>query len=186
MHERVDEGGSEHRRTMRVATSLRLVSHILGVSGIADMVEFHLTENEYDGSGRRIATNLKGWSGFWRPFPVEYKHGKPKSHQADEVQLCAQAICLEEMLDLFIPSGALFYGEPRRRTIVVFDDALRQLTKDTADGLHSLIDNEITPPPVFGKWCKSCSIVEVCRPDLFVSKQSARKWLEQNIDSIEL
>ena len=90
------------------------------------------------------------------------------------------------MLNLFIPSGALFYGEPRRRTVVVFDDALRQLTKETADGLHSLIDSGITPPPVLGKWCKSCSLVEECHPNVFVSKQSARNWLEKNMDGIEL
>ena len=84
------------------------------------MVEFHLMESERDGTGRRIAAPLSGLSGVWRPFPVEYKRGKPKSHRADEVQLCAQAICLEEMLGVEIPAGALFYGEPRRRTDVIF------------------------------------------------------------------
>lgn len=184
MHEHVDEGGRETRRTVRTATSIRLVSHRLRVSGIADMVEFHASNNEFDSQGRRIATSLNGLKGFWKPFPVEYKHGKPKSHRADEVQLCAQAICLEEMLNVVIPFGALFYGEPHRRTEVFFDDELRLLTEETARGVHELIDSGVTPEPKLGSWCTSCSIVDTCKPKLFASHRSAQQWLNHQLDDI--
>lgn len=185
LHERVDERKSETRRTLRQATAVRLVSHRLGVWGVADMVEFHLVESERDASGTKIAAPLPGLSGFWRPFPVEYKRGKPKSHRTDEVQLCAQAICLEEMLGVTIPAGALFYGEPRRRTDVAFNAELRDLTEDVARDVHALFASGETPPPVFGKWCASCSIVEDCRPKIVASHRSARKWLEQEMEIVE-
>lgn len=186
LHERVDERKSETRRTLRQATAVRLVSHQLGVFGVADMVEFHLMESERDETGRRIAAPLFGLSGVWRPFPVEYKRGKPKSHRADEVQLCAQAICLEEMLGVEIPAGALFYGEPRRRTDVIFDADLRRLTEETARGVRDLIDSGDTPEPSSGKWCASCSLVEECRPKLMVSHRSASAWLARQLDEVTL
>ena len=117
-----------------------------------------------------------------QPFPVEYKRGKPKSHRADVVQLCAQAICLEEMLGVTIPVGALFYGEPRRRTDVAFDAELRSLTEEVARGVHELIDSGETPPPSFGKWCASCSLVDECRPKLVASHRSAKAWLERAME----
>ena len=178
LHERVDERKSETRRTLRQVTAVRLVSRRLGVSGIADMVEFHLADSERDATGVKVAAALPGVSGFWRPFPVEYKHGKPKSHRADEVQLCAQAICLEEMLGVSIPAGALFYGETRRRTDVVFDAELRALTEEAARSVRALIASGETPMPKFGKWCSSCSLVEECRPKLLSSRRSARAWLD--------
>ena len=179
LHERVDERRSETRRTLRQATAVRLVSRRLGVAGVADMVEFHLAPAERDAGGTRIAAPLPGLSGFWRPFPVEYKRGRPKSHRADEVQLCAQAVCLEEMLGVSIPAGALFYGETRRRTDVAFDCELRRLTQEAADGVRELIASGETPPPTFGKWCASCSLVEECRPKLLASHRSARAWLDR-------
>jgi CRISPR-associated exonuclease Cas4 len=148
------------------------------------MVEFHWVESERDETGRRIAAPLSGLSGFWRPFPVEYKRGKPKSNRADEVQLCAQAICLEEMLGVVIPAGALFYGEPRRRTDVIFDADLRHLTEETARGVRDLIDSGDTPEPSFGKWCASCSLVEECRPKLMASQRSASAWLSRQLDEV--
>ena len=185
LHERVDERKSETRRTLRQATAVRLVSRRLGVWGVADMVEFHLTDAECALDETKVAARLPGLSGFWKPFPVEYKRGKPKSHRADEVQLCAQAICLEEMLGVSIPAGALFYGEPRRRTDVAFDADLRSLTEEVARGVHALIDSGETPPPSFGKWCASCSLVEECRPKLFASHRSARAWLEGEMTLLE-
>ena len=182
MHERVDERTSETRRVLRQATAVRLVSRRLGVWGIADMVEFHRTDAARDDAGETVAAPLPGLSGFWKPFPVEYKRGKPKSHRADEVQLCAQAICLEEMLGVSIPAGALFYGEPRRRTDVAFDTGLRGLTEETARGVRALIDSGETPEPTFGKWCASCSLVEECRPKLIASRRSARAWLERQME----
>ena len=184
LHQNVDSGGSESRRTIRMAYSIRLVSHRLGLSGIADMVEYHASSDEYDAQNRRIAVHLKGVQGLWRPFPVEYKHGKPKSHRADDVQLCAQAICLEEMLDVSIPTGALFYGEPHRRTNVIFDEELRSLTEETALSVHALLESGITPEPSYGKWCTSCSLVDFCKPKLLSSHRSVRQWLTSQLDEI--
>jgi CRISPR-associated exonuclease Cas4 len=185
LHERVDERKSETRRTLRQATAVRLVSRRLGIWGIADMVEFHLTDAESAPDGTKVAARLPGLAGFWRPFPVEYKRGKPKSHRADEVQLCAQAICLEEMLGVSIPDGALFYGEPRRRTDVTFDTELRSLTEDVARGVHALIALHETPPPSFGKWCASCSLIEECRPKLIATRRSAKVWLSREMETAE-
>ncbi len=185
LHERVDERKSETRRRLRQATAVRLVSHRIGVWGIADMVEFHLTDAESAPGGTKVATRLPGLAGFWRPFPVEYKRGRPKSHRADEVQLCAQAICLEEMLGVSIPDGALFYGEPRRRTDVTFDTELRSVTEDVARGVHALIASGETPPPSFGKWCASCSLVEECRPKLIATRRSAKVWLSREMETAE-
>ncbi len=182
LHERVDERKSETRRTLRQETAVRLVSRRLGVWGVADMVEFHLTDAECALDGTKVAARLPGLSGFWKPFPVEYKRGKPKSHRADEVQLCAQAICLEEMLGVSIPAGTLFYGEPRRRTDVSFDAELRRLTEEAARGVRALIDSGETPEPTFVKWCSSCSLVEECRPKLVASHHSVKRWLEREME----
>lgn len=182
LHERVDERKSETRRTLRQATAVRIVSRRLGVAGIADMVEFHLADAERDGEGRRVAAPLPGLSGVWRPFPVEYKRGAPKAHHADEVQLCAQAMCLEEMLGVEIPAGALFYGTPRRRTDVVFGAGLRRLTEETAEGVRELMASGDIPPPESGKWCKACSLADDCMPKL--ARRSARAWLELEMEGL--
>ena len=181
MHEHVDSRASESRRDLRQATSLRLFSRRLGITGIADMVEFHSSASECDAGGRKVAARLPGAAGFWRPFPVEYKRGKPKAHRADEVQLCAQAFCLEEMLGVEIPAGALFYGTTRHRTDVPFDDALCRLTQEVADGVRSLLASGLTPPPEYGKQCAACSLVEECQPKTFSSRRSARAWLDRAI-----
>lgn len=177
MHEHVDKVASETRRDIHVATSLRLVSHRLGVMGVADMVEFHLAARSADERGRVIAASLPKRSGWWRPFPVEYKRGRPKSHRADEVQLCAQAFCLEEMLGVVIPEGALFYGESRRRTSVAFDDELRELTESVAREAHELLRSGVTPLPVRMKGCEACSLKELC----FEGQASARAWIDGRI-----
>lgn len=181
LHEHVDERKSETRRMIRQATAIRLVSHRLGIFGVADMVEFYMMETEYDSSGEKVASSLPGLAGFWHPFPVEYKRGRPKVNKEDEVQLCAQAICLEEMLEVKIPSGALFYGETKHRMDVVFDSSLRTLTEETAKGVHSLLDSGVTPKPTFGKWCASCSLVDECNPKLVSSHISAKNWLDNEM-----
>jgi len=174
LHERVDNGMHETRRDVRLATALRLVSHRLGVIGIADMVEFHRV-----GEG---GAPLPGLSGRWMPFPVEYKHGKPKIHRADEVQLCAQAMCLEEMLNVEVPSGALFYGTTRRRMEVRFDAGLRALTESTAEKVHQLFSAGTIPPAEYGKWCESCSLLDSCNPKS--QGKSARAWLARQVEEV--
>ncbi|MCP4213803.1 MAG: CRISPR-associated protein Cas4, partial [bacterium] len=153
MHDRVDAGGQATRRHVRMEYSVPLRSLRLGVTGKADVVEFH----------RETGTG-KTKRAIWQPFPVEYKRGKPKKGNYDKVQLCAHAICLEEMLDAEIPCGALFYGKTRRRQDVLFDDSLRKVTEDAAEELHALFESGLTPKPVYEKKCDSCSFINVCLP----------------------
>lgn len=177
LHERVDRREHETRRDVRLATALRLVSRRLGVAGVADMVEFR----RIDEAGA-TGVPLPGLSGRWAPFPVEYKRGRPKAHRADEVQLCAQAMCLEEMLGVGIPAGALFYGETRRRLDVPFDAALRALTERTAADVRQLFAAGVVPPAEHGKWCESCSLVDDCRPK--EHGKSARAWLTRQLEEV--
>ena len=162
-HENVHERGSESRGKMRIETGLVLRSIMLGLTGIADAVEFHKQPDK-----------------TWLPFPVEYKRGKPKQDSSDEVQLCAQAICLEEMLECHIPEGALFYGKIRRRKQVTLDADLRSLTAETAHRLHDLIVAGITPPPLLNdSKCKHCSLRDLCMPD--VQGKSVAAYVDRNI-----
>lgn len=183
MHERVDRKGAETRRDVHFATSLRLVSHRLGVAGVADMVEFHRVETAADEDGTVVASALSGRSGWWKPFPVEYKRGAPKSHRADEVQLCAQAMCLEEMLGVSVKEGALYYGETRRRTAVTFDDELRELTENTASGVQELLSSHKTPEACWTKGCRACSLLDVCRPEDFSARDLVRKWMKNQMEA---
>lgn len=163
LHEATSEIGHEKRRGIRVVTSMPLVSRRLGVSGIADLVEMH-----------------KGEDGHWRPFPVEYKRGKPKSHRADEVQLCAQAMALEEMCKVVLIDGALFYGETRRRMAVPLDSALRTLTIAVAHETRALLAGGSTPSPVYEKRkCAACSLVDLCQPKRIVGRETASAWLQR-------
>ncbi|PWC38473.1 CRISPR-associated protein Cas4 [Azospirillum sp. TSO22-1] len=159
LHERVDEAPGESRRSVRVARGVALRSRRLGLIGKADVVEFH---------ARRGGPPV--------PYPVEYKRGKPKPFDADRVQLCAQALCLEEMLDTPVPRGALFYGQPRRREEVVLDDSLRARTEAAAAGLHALLAAGVTPPPEPGPKCHSCSLEPFCLPGVAAGR-SAAAWL---------
>jgi len=113
---------------------------------------------------------------------VEYKRGHPKEHRADEIQLCAQAFCLEEMLAVAINQGALFYGQTRRRVDVLCDLDLRRLTRETANGTHEMMQANMTPPPVYGKWCESCSLFEDCQPKLLDNRRSAQEWLQRQME----
>ena len=183
MHERVDRKGAETRRNVHHATSLRLVSHRLGVTGVADMVEFHRVETAADEDGTVVGAILPGRVGWWKPYPVEYKRGAPKPHRADEVQLCAQAMCLEEMLCVSVKEGALYYGETRRRTVVAFDDVLRKLTEDTARGVHELLSSHKTPEVRWTKGCRACSLLDVCRPEDFSARDSVRQWMRNQIEA---
>jgi len=142
-----------------------LHSFELGLSGKADVVEFHKLED----------------SKKWVPFPVEYKRGKPKADDSDKVQLCAQALCLEEMLNIKIPCGAIFYGKTRRRFDIQFDEALRNKTKEAAKQLHIFIEAKNTPLPVYTPKCKSCSFIDVCLPKTIGRKFSVKKYLLEEI-----
>ncbi|MCP4701565.1 MAG: CRISPR-associated protein Cas4, partial [Gammaproteobacteria bacterium] len=165
LHKRTDETDTEVRGDVRIAHGLRLRSLRLGLSGRADTVEFQRVESEAldHEAGRRTVT-FPGVSGYWQPFPVEYKRGKPKKNICDKIQLCAQAMCLEEMLDVSIADGALFYGQSRRRLAVAFDAALRAETESMAARMHKLFNDAKTPVATYEKKCDSCSLVNICLP----------------------
>lgn len=146
LHTHVDAGGAETRGAVRRAWGLPLRSARLGLSGRADLVEFHR------GGGGEV------------PLPVEHKRGRPKDDDRDRVQLCAQALCLEEMLGVAVPQGALFYHAIRRRLTVAFDEALRRRTEDAAAGVRALFDSGQTPPPVKVPACLGCSLADLCLP----------------------
>lgn len=157
LHNRVDDASaSEVRGSVRIARSVWLRSLTLGLVGKADVVEFHKTETG--------GIKLEGISGLWLPFPVEYKRGHLRHERSFEIQLCAQAICLEEMLGGNIPSGAIFYGQTRRRMDIVFDSKLRLETEEAARKVHELITSSITPKPEYAKKCKQCSLLNLCLP----------------------
>ena len=162
MHEKVHDEGNESRGTIRIARGLPLRSRRLGLVGVADVVEFH-----------------KIGKGVWQPYPIEYKRGKPKPDNCDAVQLCAQAMCLEEMLNIAVPEGALFYGKTRRRAEVVFDETLRCETESVAENARVLIVNGKTPSPVYKKRCESCSLIKECLPKNTGKSQSVKHYLKR-------
>lgn len=163
MHEKVNSGGHETRGKIKTVRTLPLGHRALGLEGIADVVEYHT-----DDHGQQI------------PFPIEYKRGKPKSHRADEVQLCSQALCLEDMHDCTVTDGALFYGKTRRRHHVTFDDELRQITLDAIQECRHIIDSKHTPPPTYStSKCRNCSLKDICHPKIF--NKQAKTWLTKKI-----
>mgnify|MGYP000956534731 CR=1 FL=1 len=178
LHERVDQATSESRKDVRIATSVRIRSLRIGITGVIDLLEFHRLGIPVDAGGSTVGVALPRAAGFWRPFPVEYKRGKPKEHRADEIQLCAQALALEEMLSVTIHAGALFYGQTRRRLDVDMDAGLRGLTERMAANVHALLDGGRTPSVVYSPKCKSCSLFEICRPRM-QERGSANKWIER-------
>jgi len=178
LHSRTDAGKQENRKGVRTARSLAVWSRTLGLFGKADVVEFRLE----DPSTRPERVEGQSAAEFSIandpvPFPIEYKRGKPKAHDADRVQLCAQALCLEEMFAVAVPAGALFYGRTRRRQDVQFDQALRDLTRQTAARLHELLGRGITPPAVYEKnKCERCSLKHLCLPRMPAGR--AQRYLQ--------
>ena len=164
LHQRVNQADQEKRGDIRTVWALRL-SHVeLGIEGVADVVEYH---KQADGSET--------------PFPIEYKRGKPKTHRADEVQLCAQALCLEDMHGVTVPDGALFYGEVRRRHAVIFDTELRDLTHTTILACRAIVQTQCTPAADYlAKKCNACSLIDLCHPKGF--KKSATAWLAKQLN----
>jgi CRISPR-associated exonuclease Cas4 len=159
LHERAHDGADERRPGVRITRGMAVRSLRLGISGQCDVVEFH-----DDG----------------RILPVEYKRGKPKPHRADEVQVCAQGLCLEEMLgkpEGCIERACLFYGQHRRRHDVFLDTDLRALTTELATRLHAMMESRTTPPAVYEpEKCDSCSLLDFCQPKALRFKRGAASW----------
>lgn len=170
LHQRVNSGETETRGDLHIARSLRLVCRELGLTGVADVVEFHRVDQH--------GCPLPGCSGRWRPFPVEYKRGRSKPDDWDRVQLCAQAMALEEMLGVPVPSGAIFYGKPRRREAVEIDQALRDTTRQLAKSAHQLFRAQHLPEPQPGPKCAHCSLRRICVPD----RASAKAYVQRMLD----
>jgi CRISPR-associated exonuclease Cas4 len=158
LHERAHESGSQTRGNVRTETGVYLRSTVLGLIGQADVVEFYQEA-----------------SGGWQPYPVEYKRGRAKPGDWDRVQLCAQAVCLEEMLGVAVPLGAIYYDQPRKRERVEIDDPLRGRTKAAATRAREIIALGILPQAEEGPRCRRCSLASICLPE--VSKRSIRNYL---------
>mgnify|MGYP002725599693 CR=1 FL=1 len=158
LHQRVDQEHRESRGSIHIAHALRLRSLQHGLTGIADVVEFHRTA---EGKG---GINLQGKQGQWIPYPVEYKRGRPKKDNIDAVQLCAQALCLEEMLSIEVPVGALFYGKTRRRKETTFTGSLREETQELTQAMHQLVIEQATVVAEKSKKCEQCSLLSICMP----------------------
>ncbi|WP_254460227.1 CRISPR-associated protein Cas4 [Xanthomonas sacchari] len=167
LHQRADAPQAERRRGVRTVTAMPLLALELGITGKADVVEFH------PGSDAEVA------------FPVEYKRGRPKAHRADEVQLCAQALCLEHMLGRAVPAGALFYGQTRRRKEVSFDATLRDLTLHTIAATRTMLRAGLTPSARYeAKRCDACSLIDLCQPRL-LDRGSVAHWMRDQLDADE-
>lgn len=152
-------------RGVRRETAVGVSSRRLGIAGVVDLVEF-----------------LPGLDGE-RPYPIEFKRGRPKPHRADEVQLCAQAICLEEMTGKLVPEGALYYGETKRRVVVTLDEELRRVTETVLAELREVLTSLRTPKAVYGSGrCDRCSLIELCRPKAMARPVAA--WRERMLSSI--
>ncbi|MBF0305447.1 MAG: CRISPR-associated protein Cas4 [Alphaproteobacteria bacterium] len=162
LHERVDQAGDGIRAGVRVARSVPLRSARLGLTGRADVVELR------DG----------------RPLPVEYKRGRPKAHRADEVQLCAQALCLEEMFGHPVPEGALYYGRTRHRQPVSFDVELRRLTEEVIEAVRTMLRSGRTPAPRWDRAkCGACSLAGACQPRPLTRPRRVADWLVRQLDA---
>ncbi|MEE8738947.1 MAG: CRISPR-associated protein Cas4 [Bifidobacterium sp.] len=176
-HRRVDDyGESETRGNLLILRSLRVFSRRLGVTGICDVVEFQRSAE---------GVKLQGREGKWAPFPIEYKHGVAKMVDADRLQLCAEAMCLEEMLVCSIPQGALFYHQTRRRESVPLDDSLRTKVKSLLVQMHEMYHRGYTPKARRKRACNACSLKDLCLPELCNAK-SAKAYIEQQIMDDEL
>jgi CRISPR-associated exonuclease Cas4 len=171
LHEKIHQIGHESRTDLRVVSGLKLHSLVLGLYGVADMVEF-----------RRVDTGgvqIPGLNGKWIPSPVEQKRGRPKPSDCDRAQLCAQAICLEEMLGVSVADGSIFYGRPRRREHVEMTHELRATVCENVTRLHTLFSEGKTPKACYEKKCDSCSLYDVCLPKALNSKILVRDYLRQ-------
>lgn len=173
LHEKAHDGSRrESRGDLLITRDLSVHSSLLGISGSCDVVEFYRQAH---------GICLPGKDGLWKPYPVEYKRGTPKASDADRLQLCAQAMCLEEMLCCDIPEAALFYGETRRRETVTLDAPLRNQVRVMLSEMHDLYRRSHTPRVKPTKGCNACSLKELCLPKLMKTR-SVADYLHKNME----
>lgn len=173
LHEKAHDGSiREKRGDLIIARDMSVHSSNLGISGNCDVVEFHRGTH---------GILLPDQEGLWQPYPVEYKRGSPKTTDADRLQLCAQAMCLEEMLCCDIPEAAIYYNEIRRREVIDLDETLRGKVKSSLAEMHDLYRRSHTPKAKPVKGCNACSLKELCIPKL-VKKRSAQEYLLKRME----
>lgn len=175
LHQRAhDAFQRELRGELLITRNMRVFSATLGISGSCDVVEFTRSDT---------GVPLPGLEGKYHPYPIEYKRGSPRTDHANHLQLCAQALCLEEMLCCDIAEGALYYGEIRRREKVFFTDALRQEVKNALEEMRQLYQRRYTPKVRPTKSCNACSLKEICLPKL-MKKKSVGKYLREHLEEL--
>ena len=175
MHEKAHDVTSvESRGDRKITRGMYIRSAVLGISGQCDVVEFLRSDS---------GVPMPGWNGKWQPFPIEYKRGAPKMTDADRLQLCAQAMCLEEMLCCPVPQGALFYGETHRREIVECSEPLRNQVHTLLAEMHEYYRRGCTPKVKRSKSCNACSLQELCVPGLF-SKPDVSAYLRSSLEEM--
>ncbi|MEG1580911.1 MAG: CRISPR-associated protein Cas4 [Bacteroidaceae bacterium] len=178
-HQRVDDPLLLIKRKDTISLrAIQLVSRKLGIYGLSDVVEMSRSKTKEN------AILYPSYNGFWKLNPIEYKRGKPKKDERDEVQLCAQAICLEEMYRITIPHGFLYYGETRHRELITFSNELRQKVEDLCAEMHLLFKEGRTPLPKYESHCKSCSLNDICLPKSFTKPKSVKNYLESLTDGV--
>ena len=183
LHQRADDSSfCELRGDVLITRSLSLVSYQLGIYGVADVVEFHKSLSDQPG-----CIQIPGRDGWWKPCPVEYKRGRPKADDWDRIQLCAQAICLEEMLGTIIESGSIYYGETRHRVNVIFDDVLRSKVKDLLNTMHEWMASGTTPRAIKDKKCRFCSLKDICLPQLGKDRSDfyLKNYLQEGLEEVD-
>lgn len=181
VHERVDDPFcDESRGDLRIVRSVPVLSRSLGLQGVADLVEFHKVKTSSPNS-----VQLPGVVGSWVPRPVEFKRGKPKPDSRDEVQLCAQAISIEEMMNTHITHGDLYYWQTRRKQVVELTDSLRNRTKELAARMHACFITGATPAAIYSKSCSNCSLKEPCQPKLARKRHSVSAYIKSVLDQEE-
>lgn len=178
LHEKAHESEIEQRQGIFIVRGLRVRSLLHGLVGAIDVVEFSKIEGDETGC------LLPGFSGRYQPYIIEYKRGRPKLDSCDEVQLCAQALCLEEMLGVAISESAFFYGQPRRRHAVSLSECLRNETKRMAERFHEMIRRQETPPPQSSPKCENCSLFEYCGPETPRERGVVSKYIAKMIDEV--
>lgn len=174
MHDRVDRPFEDaSRKGVRFHYAMPVCSYTLGITGVCDLVEFHACKE---------GIILRGSPGTWEPIPIEYKRGKPKQDLCDEVQVCAQAMCLEEMLCTYIPRAYIYYGQTRHRTPVELTNELRSHVISICQEMHQYLKRGYTPKVRKNTKCKGCSLQEICLPDVQARSSTVHSYIAGKLE----